>query len=204
MTVRKGEQWGDVGPLPPDAVRVHSDAAVGELVEQARLSGDPLPPIALLGGDLMRAVGGTGDARRFDGDVARLPVDVVRVSVEGEQRWFVAHLLARHSWWRGELVAAMNAQHLGRWDVAPRSHPDDGRVDVVRIAPAMSIGDRWRARSRAVQAAHVPHPHIEIRSVASTTVQFARPLGLWLDGRAWKTATAVELTVEPDAVLVCV
>jgi hypothetical protein len=204
MTIKKGEQWGDIGPVPADAVRVHSDAALGELVEGARRASTSLPPVALLGGDLMRAVGGTGDVRRFDGDVARLPVDVVRVSTDGQQRWFVAHLLARRSWWRGELVAVMNAQHVGSWDVVPRSHPDDGRVEVVRVAPSMSIRDRWRARTKVVHAAHVPHPDIEVRSVTTTTLRFERPLQLWLDGRAWTTASSVELTVEPDALTVCV
>ncbi|MCU1361125.1 MAG: hypothetical protein JWN99_2414 [Ilumatobacteraceae bacterium] len=204
MTIKKGQQWGDIGPVPADAVRVHDDGALADLVEQARLTDSVLPPMVLLGGDLMRAVGGTGDAGRLQGDVARLPVDVVRVVADGHQRWFVSHLVARRSWWRGEVVAAMNAQHLGRWDVAPRSHPNDGRVDLVRIAPAMSVRDRVRASSRAVQAAHVPHPDIEIRAVQTATVQFGQPLRLWLDGRPWITASSIELTVEPDALLVCV
>ena len=128
----------------------------------------------------------------------------MRATAGGEARWFVAHLVARRSWWRGELVAAMNAQHLGRWDVAPRAHPNDGRVDVVHVSAAMSVRDRWRARSRAVQAAHVPHPDIEIRSSASTTLTFDRPLRLTLDGRPWTTSASVELTVEPDALTVYV
>jgi diacylglycerol kinase family enzyme len=152
----------------------------------------------------MRAVGGTGDEGRLHGEVALLPVDIVRATIDAEQRWFAAHLVARRSWWRGEVVAAMNAQHLGRWDVAPRSHPNDGRIDIVRISPEMSMRDRWRARSRAVQAAHVPHPHIQITSTATTTLRFARPMQLWLDGEVWTTASSVELTVEPDALLVCV
>lgn len=204
MTIRKGEQWGDVGPVPEGAVRMHSDAELADLVEQCRRSTAAVPPVVLLGGDLMRAVGGTGDIARLDGDVARLPVDVVSVVADGQQRWFVAHLVARRSWWRGELVAAMNAQHLGDWDVVPRSHPNDGRIDVLRVDAAMSLGDRWRARTRAVHAGHVPHPAIEIRSVSATVLEFQRPLRLWLDGRPWTTAASVELTVEPDALVVCV
>jgi hypothetical protein len=204
MTIRRGELWGDVGPLPAGAVLVHSDAALADLVTSSRAAGVDVPPVALLGGDLMRSVGGTGDQQRFSGEVARLTVDVVRATIDGESRWYVAHLVARRSWWRGEMVAAMNAQHLGPWDVAPRSHPNDGRVDVVRVSAAMSVRDRWRARSRAVQAAHVPHPDIEFRSSAATTLTFSRPLHVSLDGRAWRTASTVELTVEPDALTVCV
>lgn len=204
MTIRRGQSWGDVGPVPAETVRVHTNAELTELVQRHRSSGGALPPVALLGGDLMRAVGGTGDEDRLRGDVALLPVDIVRATVGTEQRWFAAHLLARRSWWRGELVAAMNAQHLGRWDVAPRSHPNDGRVDIVRVSAGMSLRDRWRARTRAVQAAHVPHPDIEIRSTSTAHLQFERPMRLWLDGQLWTTASSVELTVEPDALLVCV
>jgi hypothetical protein len=204
VTVRRGQPWGDVGPLPADAVRVRSDAELADLVMHSRSTDTELPSVALLGGDLMRAVGGTGDERRLAGDVARMTVDIVRVTAEGDTRWFVAHLVARRSWWRGELVAAMNAQHLGQWDVAPRSHPNDGRVDVVHVSATMPLRDRWRARSRAVHAAHVPHPDIQIRSTASTTLTFGRSLRLTLDGRPWTTSRSVELTVEPDALAVCV
>lgn len=204
MTIRRGEPWGTVGPVPADTVHVHTNAELTSLIQRHRSSSTPLPPVVLLGGDLMRAVGGTGDRGRLVGDVALLPVDIVRATIDAEHRWFAAHLVARRSWWRGEVVAAMNAQHLGRWDVAPRSHPNDGRIDIVRVSPAMSLRDRWRARSRAVQAAHVPHPDIEIRSATSASLQFARPMKLWLDGQLWATANSVELTVEPDALLVCV
>ncbi len=204
MTIRRGEPWGTVGRAPAGTVHVHTNVELAALLQRHRSAHAPLPPVALLGGDLMRAVGGTGEESRLNGEVALLPVDIVRATIDAEHRWFAAHLVARRSWWRGELVAAMNAQHFGRWDVAPRSHPNDGRVDIVRVSPEMSLRDRWRARSRAVQAAHVPHPDIQIRSTNTANLQFARPMKVWLDGQVWTTASGLELTVEPDALLVCV
>jgi hypothetical protein len=204
VTIRKGEAWGTIGPLPPDAVRVRSDAELGDLVTRHRQAGAAVPPVALLGGDLMRAVGGTGSLDRLAGDVALLPTDVVRVDADGRTGWFVAHLVARRSWWRGELFGAVNGQYVGQWDVAARAHPNDGRVDVVRIDAGMRVRDRWRARTRAVTGAHVPHPAIEIRQHRDLTVEFARPVTVWLDGRRWATARRLELTVEADALVVCV
>lgn len=213
MTIKRGEPWGRVGQAPADLVTVTNDAQLGELVTQYRRTDRSLPPVALLGGDLMRAVGGTGDAARLDREVSIMTVDVVRVRARDVTAWFVAHLVGRgggwSGWWRGEVVAAMNAQHLsiqhgGTWDVAPRSHPNDGRVDVVRVRAAMSVRDRWRARSRVVHGAHLPHPQIEVRATPSVTLELDRPLQWWLDGRAWTTAASVELTVEPDALTVCV
>ena len=46
------------------------------------------------------------------------------------------------AWWRGRVVAAMNAEFLGPWDVAPRAHPGDGLLDVLDVSPAMSLADR--------------------------------------------------------------
>ena len=204
MTIRKGEEWGSIGPLPPDAVRVRSDAELGELVAQHRSAGTVVPPVALLGGDLMRAVGGTGSLDRLAGDVALLPVDVVRVDADGTTGWFVAHLVARRSWWRGELFGALNGQFVGAWDAAARAHPNDWRVDVVRVDASMRVRDRWRARTRAVTGAHVPHPAIEIRQHRDLTVEFERPVTVWLDGRRWVSARRLELAVEPDALTVCV
>lgn len=209
MPIRKGEAWGETGPAPDGMVTVHSDAELNALVTRCRRAGEPLPPVGLLGGDLMRCVGGSGDPTRFAGDVALLPVDVVRVDTPDATGWFVAHLLARRAWWRGELTAVMNGQYLSTrggatWDVAPRAHPGDGRVDVVRVDRAMSVRDRRTAKQRLPLGAHLPHPHISVRQAASIDLVWQRPTRVWLDGRAWATVREATVTVEPEPLLVCI
>jgi len=211
VTVRRGEDWGSVGPAPPGLVLVSTDREVRRLVTAARRDGREPPPVGLLGGDLCRAVGGRGRRERFDGDVARLPVDVVRVEIDDPREagglrigWFVAHLVARRSWWRGEIAAVMNAQHLGPWDVAPRGHPDDGRAEVVIATPALRPRARLQARRRLPQGTHLPHPEISLRQLNEATVEFRRPLDLALDGEPWGRADRLRFVVEPDALLVCV
>ena len=147
MPIRKGEAWGDPAPLPPHGVIVRSDAEARAIVTAARRAGEPVPPLGLLGGDLCRTLGGTGDEARLHGPEAmQLPVDLGAVLVDGRLHWFVAHLVARRGWWRGRVVAAMNAQFLGPWDVAPKGHPDDGRLDV--LDADLPLGQRWSARRR--------------------------------------------------------
>ena len=204
VTIRKGEAWGHVGPCPPDVVTVRSDAELFVLVNACRSEGRPIPAVALLGGDLMRAVGGNGDVDRLRGEVAHLPVDVVRVDADGRTAWSAAHVVARRGWWRGQLLAAVNGQFLGEWDLSARAHPNDGLVDVVRVDASMSVRDRWRAKGRAVVGAHVPHPAIHIRRSATTVVDFDRPMRVWIDGTTWVNATTLTLTVEPDAFIACV
>ena len=204
MTIRKGEEWGTIGALPDDAVTVADDAALHTLVNTCRHDGVGIPPVVLHGGDLRRALGGAAECDRLGGRVALLPIDVVRVEADGRTAWFAAHLLARHGWWRSRIVAAMNAQHRGTWDVAPRSHPNDGRVDLVEVAASMTPRDRWRASRRIEQGTHVPHPSISVRQVTTATVAFEAPVRLWLDGVPWGSAASFTLTVEPDAFTVCV
>jgi len=210
MTIRKGESWGTVGPPPTTAALAHDNADVRRVVLAARSAATSIPPVRLAGGDLWRAIGGP-TVRGRDGateaasvEVPLLPVDVVRVEANGETSWFVAHLIARRSWWRGEVVAAVNSQYVGDWDVAPRGHPNDGFVDLLRVSPRMPIRDRWRARRRLPQGTHVPHPDIDVRRVAAATIELERPMPIWLDGERWLTAANFTLTVEPDAFIACV
>lgn len=204
MTIRKGEAWGTLGPAPAGAVRVHSDQELHRVVNIARLASASLPPVALLGGSLMRAVGGSGDANRLDGEVALLPVDLVRVDLDDTTSWAVAHVVARRSWLRGPIIAAMNAEFIRDWDVTPRGHPNDGRIDILEVSAAMSRRDRWRARRRLPAGTHVPHPSISVRQAATFEQTFDRPMKVWVDDIAMGEVRTLRLLVEPDALVVCV
>lgn len=204
MTIDKGQPWGEAAPLPPGGVVVRSDAEARRVVERAKRANKAVPVLGLLGGDLCRALGGTGDeARLRSAEAVTVPVDLGAVLVDGRLLWFVAHLVARRGWWRGPIYAAMNAQHLSRpvpgriWDVAPRSHPNDGRLDTLVVG--MPLGERLKARSRLPTGTHVPHPHIEARQVSA--VQWDVPgLDVWLDGeRVARRARTLSVRIEPDA-----
>ena len=201
MTIERGRAWGRPGALPPDSVIVRTDAEARVVAERARRAGEPVPPLGLLGGDLCRTVGGAGDEARLRSDEAvHLPVDLGAVLIDGRLHWFVAHLVARKRWWRGRVYAAMNAEYLGRWDVAPRSHPNDGLFDTFEVT--MSVGDRLKARSRLAAGTHLPPPGIKERRVAAVQVDVAG-LDVWLDGELVGPAQTLSIRVEPDA-LTCV
>ena len=198
MPIHKGEPWGETGPLPPDAVIVRSDAEARAVVTEARRAGTGIPPLGLLGGDLCRTLGGNGDEGHLrSGQATLVPVDLGAVLVDGRLHWFVAHLVARRSWWRGRVVIAMNAQFLGRWDVAPRGHPNDGRLDV--LDGDVPLGTRRQVRSRLITGTHLPHPGIEERHVQALQVDLARPTPIRLDGDLIGEARSLSLRVEPDA-----
>lgn len=214
MTIAKGEPWGEIVACPTDLLVVDDDAALQALVDRHRRAGDPIPDVGLRGGDLFRAVGGTVGADRLVAgeDVALLPCDVLRVTVDERVVWGAVHVVARRpllgsaalGWWRGAVLAAMNAQYLGPWDVAPRCHPNDGRADIVVVAASMRVGDRWKARSRAHLGTHVPHPSITTRQAREIDRDLDPGTRVWVDGVPMGSARHLAVAVEPDAFRVLV
>jgi hypothetical protein len=180
---------------------VSSDLAASRWVSLHLAAGAPLEPLGLRGGDMAHTMGG-GAPGRFDGPVVRAPVDLLRVVADGDEHWALAHVVARRGWWRGEVVLAMNAQFLGRYDVAPRGHPNDGRVDVIHVDPSMRARARWHARRRARIGTHLPHPQIAVRSTDAWRTEFDHPVGLWIDGERRGDVRVLEVTVVPDALIV--
>jgi zinc-binding alcohol dehydrogenase/oxidoreductase len=47
VTIRKGQQWGTIGPVPSDVVVVDDDPSLHQLVQKVRTRGDVLPPVGL-------------------------------------------------------------------------------------------------------------------------------------------------------------
>lgn len=201
MTIAKGRAWGRPEPLPANGVVVHSDAEARAVVEAARGAGAALPCLGLLGGDLCTTLGGRGDQARLRApEAVSFPIDVIRVCSRGTCHWFVAHLVAHNRMWT-RTTGVMNAAWLGRWNPAPRAHPNDGLVDVVeaRLRP----GDLRAVRSRLAQGAHLPHPRITTRRVPVVELDL-RGMQVWLDGSRVDVGPRVEIVVEPDALTVVV
>lgn len=202
MTVAKGTEWGSPAPLPDSGVVVSSDADARAVVTAARRAGQPIPVLGLLGGDLCRTLGGTGDEGRLSSERAMsFPVDLGSVLVDGRLHWFVAHLVARGRGWSSAFVA-MNAQWLGRWNLGPRAHPNDGLLDTYDAH--LRWGDVAAVRRRLGHGAHLPHPRITERRVDAVQVSFGRPRSVWLDGSPLGEASSLSLRVEPDALRVVV
>jgi len=181
VTVRKGEPWGEPGPLPADAVVVRSDAEARRVVTEARRDQRPVPPLGLLGGDLCRTLGGRGDeAHLRSGAATTASCDLGVALLDGRLHWFVAHVVARRGWWRGRAWVAMNAAYVGSWDLGPRAHPGDGLLDITDAT--VPVGERLKVRARLAQGAHLPHPALRTQRTRAAQVVLERPLPVRLDG----------------------
>ena len=203
MTIERGQDWGRRVDRPDGLGEVADDAAAGALVTGLRRAGRPLPPLGLLAGDLRQTLGQPDAVTALDRQVSEFTVDLGVVTVAGEAHWFISHVVARRSWWRGEVVAVMNAQFVGPWDVAPRGHPNDGRLDLVRVRD-LGLADRWKAWRRLPSGTHLPHPGIEARPVTELELELGDPLAVHVDGVVAGMADRLGLRVEPDGLTVCV
>lgn len=198
MTIRPGEPWGEVVEPPAGLVVATDDGTLARLLDLA--AGDP---VLITGGDLLRTIGGPSR----DGQRRRYPLDLLRVELDGAPAVSaVAHVVVRRpgrlGWWRGPLWMAANVSHLGPWDVAPRAHPNDGRLDVVVVAGTMSVRTRRQARRRLRTGSHLPHPDITVTRAATATWRPGRGAVVIIDGGRPQRADAVTVTVDPDAALV--
>lgn len=197
MTIRKGEPWGEPAVCPPDIKIVSTDRDLRDWVIWHRKRGQAIRPIGVAGGDLARTCGGASGTNLLS---VRVTVDAMRVAIDdGEPTWGVAHVVARREWWRDDIALVMNAQFYGSFDVAPRSHPNDGKLDVVRIDAAMGLRERLQARQRARTGTHLPHPYIASRALADVDLAFERPMVVWIDGVRCGTARRLQVSAEPDA-----
>src|SRR6476620_3798113 len=128
MTIRKGVEWGTSVSRPPGLVSASTDAELAGFVAR-----DPHGAFGLTGGDLFRSLGAPVGRETMQ----HLPLDVLQVRIDDNDVLAVAHVVARRGWYRGPLLAVMNCGYIGDWNVAPRAHPNDGRVDVVEVSGSM-------------------------------------------------------------------
>lgn len=200
MTIKKGEDWGHRAALPAGAPVVDSDAALAALWSESR----PDLVVGLLGGDLHRTVGGRGtEADLRTGERTTLPIDVGLVELDdGRMLPFVGHLIRRRRFWSGTTIAVMNASFVGEWNVAPRGHPNDGRLDLVEAS--LSFADRRKARSRLPAGSHVPHPDISIRRLRNGEFDVGPAERLLIDGREIAVSGPVRWSVVPDAMSIVI
>ena len=202
MTVAKGQPWGWSSPLPPEGIVVAGDAEARRALEAARREGRPWPVLGLAGGDLCHTLGGGGDVARLSSpEAVTFPVDLGEAVLDGRLHVFVAHLLAHDRRW-SRVVAAMNAQWRGRWNLGPRAHPNDGLLDVYESR--LRLADVPKVRARLHHGAHLPHPRVHERRVPAVEITLDRPLAVELDGDRVGRARRLPMRVVPDALRVVV
>lgn len=167
--IKHGQDWGREDTAPRDLVRASSDRALADCVGEGHRN------VVVTCGDMWRTIGSEKRAVVGGERAMCLPIDIMKVEFRLEDESLVSKIAVSHvvlrssnirgGWLRGSLTIAANAQFIGRWDVAPRGHPNDGRVEITQVDEAMSLRQRLTARSRLSTGSHLPHPSIQTKSV---------------------------------------
>ena len=204
MTIRKNEDWGTTVFRPENLVTCASDAAASQLIteyyEQKRL----LPAIAIVKSNLGRALGSNGsDANAHT--MQATPFDLIEITFTNESNreqvvLALGYGLLRKSWWRSEVVAAMNTSFIGDWDCAPRSHPNDGKFDLIKVKKEMNPRQRLFAWRRLGLATHLPHPQISVRQLTSFEADCSAEPNLYVDDQRFSCVKRCKFSLIPDAI----
>lgn len=224
MTIERGKPWGSPVQLDESAPVVTSDAELADVI-RGHICGTGAPSdeqgivVGVRGGDLHRTLGSprhTADELRsgkgigFPIDVGVLEPDAVTEHHDHDTDTgallFVAHMVAttsrRGTLWNGRTVIAMNAAFRGEQNLAPRSHPNDGRLAV--IDGRLGLVDRRRASTRTSTGSHLPHPDLTVRHIRQGHFTADRPLWVRLDGRMIGTVRSFALRCIADAATIVV
>jgi hypothetical protein len=190
VTIRKGEEWGSPAPRPTNLLVAGGDRELAELVAR-----EPDGAYGVNGGDLFLSLGSPPDRV----DMQRLPLDALLVRLDGREPIIaVAHVVARHDWWRGPIVIVANCGFVRGLNAAPRAHPNDGRFDVIEVSPRMSLRQRLHAHRRARSGTHLPHPDLVAGTARSQEWDLPRPFDVYVDGVAAGRCRRLAVEMSPD------
>ena len=207
MTISKHLEWGRDILKPEDLVICQDDAAASRLLTGLISESKHLPIIAIKGSKLARALG-TNGAQLESKSMRALPFDLIKINFtnsSNEKVMVIAigYALLRNSWWRGEITAVLNTSFIGDWDCAPRSHPNDGKFDVVSVGSQMRPMQRLIASRRLRLGTHLPHPKISNHQATNLELSSSALPNLFVDGQRFAKVSQISFTLLPDAVTLC-
>jgi len=206
VTIEKGREWGEVARVPHDVLVAADEARLAQAVAAHVRSGATHPvAVALLRGDLLTALGGAAGQRVVAprvGEACRLlPCDAYEVTISRAKHTSTTFAVSsvvigsawRPAWW------LTSGGFLGPLNVAPDSHPNDGRADALAWSTS-DLRTLLAIRRRMRRGDHLPHPNLEMSRGAAVRWQSqGSSRRVVVDGRSHGRADAVAVTVRPDA-----
>lgn len=203
MTIRKNEDWGSTVVRPENLVICETDATASQLATDFYLQQKPMPAIAITRSSLSRTLGKEGSNVNSQ-NMQATPFDLIEVtfvdaSMIEQKVLALGYGLLRKSWWRGDIVAAMNTSFIGDWDCAPRSHPNDGKFDLLAVNGEMKSTQRLIASRRLKFGTHLPHPQISVKQLTSFEADCSAKPNLYVDNRRFMSVNQCKFRLLPDA-----
>ncbi len=203
MTIRRNENWGVTVARPESLVICETDAAASQLATEYFLQQKSIPAIAITRSNLSRALGTKGSVVNSQ-NMQATPFDLIEITFADDSKTEQKVLalgfgLLRKSWWRGDIVAVMNTSFIGDWDCAPRSHPNDGKFDLLTVSSEMKPTQRLIASRRLRLGTHLPHPQISVKQITSFEADCSAKPNLFVDNRKFVCVNQCKFRLLPDA-----
>ena len=204
MTIRKGEHWGESCSAPSGLIEFSNERALGIHIRDVGV----IAAAVLKSGTLTRALG--VNSLLGERSQIKVVVDLIKirfVDVAGCERadFAVGSVLIGRKPWLGEICIASNSGYLGKRELMPKAHPNDGVFDLLIVHRAMGLRDRLQALRRVNTSNHIPHPDLSVKQASV----FAWPgdldglpsarCRLNVDGESLGLISSVKLEILPDA-----
>jgi YegS C-terminal NAD kinase beta sandwich-like domain len=164
MPITPGSAWGVRCDAPTDSLLLRTDREVGVFLRDHNAKEIQSQPISYESGDLIKVLG--LDSALRGQQCLKVIVDAIAVEYEdthGKKQHDVCfgslHIGKRYL--QGALSIVSNSGCWRGREVAPRAHPNDGKLDIVEISAAMRWSQRRLAWKKTAAGAHLPHPLIQ-------------------------------------------
>ena len=192
--IRRGEEWGS------STTRTESDVVVKGDIAFALCS--PEHRLIVSGGDIARTLGDPPPPD-IGASCTEVPIDALRITITLRNGNTITQIASSHvmigNWFRGRLICVTNGGFIGRKNVSPRAHPNDGFLDVMSLLPSMGLQQRYRARQKSILGTHISHPLVE--TSRARTIEFSalfRSETLRIDGRRIRVWSSIHIEIVPD------
>ena len=189
MVISKGEDWGeDYDGEVVDSF--DSEFELAQIVKKSYESGNRLVA-SLTQGDLLNSFGGGSNRKRI------YEMDFCIAELDDKIEYaFISFFSAGKPFRSADVNFAINGTSVGSWQLGPRSHPNDGLLDITR--GTMTLTQLFLARKKAKNGAHLPHPNLKYKRLEKDEWCFKKPKPIFCDQKYLGKAKKVKLWVIGD------
>ena len=184
MIIKKGDNWGELVGRPRELKIFETDALLGDFLGRDPSLDRARSNFAILKSNAARGLGLSG-ARPEARQMLRTSFDLIEIQGHEKEgpftRLCVGYAILGNGFFRGRTVGIFNVSFCGGRDWAPRAHPNDGKLDVLRISPEMKVPQRILAYRRMKTGSHLPHPQISYHQSGEYLFDEARATRLTVD-----------------------
>ncbi|MEI7971059.1 MAG: hypothetical protein WCI10_00795 [Actinomycetota bacterium] len=204
MPITPGSPWGITSTVPDHAMQIDSDRQLGTFLRDNAAQQIHNQTFFVQSGDILKVLGvskRTGKTNRL-----RVVIDAISVSytdADGHEHTDVCigSLSIARRFFRGAISVITNSGFWKQREVAPRAHPNDGKLDIFEVSGAMRRSQRRLMWQKTALGTHLPHPLLAY-SQGEFFNWSGSPQRLTIDGQFVAWVTQVSCRIQSDCVQV--